>query len=113
MANKGFNGSTVTFAGSIVGSLRGLSYSSKSVKRDVTGALDTDGTQVTGPPQKTVIVDVVGGTLPTATSGALTIAWNDGTTLGTLAKAAVGDMDVKGSMNGEITGTIEFVNTPV
>lgn len=111
MANQGFNGSTIVFASVTIGNLRGITYSHKAPKINVTDASDTSGTQVIGIPMKSVTVDVVGGTLPTATVGALTIAWFDGTSLGTLTTVAVGDMDVKGSMDGEISGTIEFVNT--
>lgn len=113
MANKGFNGSTLVFNSVTVGYLRGIKYSRRVPKIDVSDADDSDGTQVVGIPQKTVTVDVIGATLPTATTGALAIVWFDSSaTIGSLTNAAVGDMDVNGSMNGEITGSIEFVNTP-
>ena len=112
MANKGFNGSTVLFASVTVGSLRGIHYSRRVPKADVSGSSDTNGTQVTGIPMRSLTVDVVGGTLPSATEGALAIAWFDGTSLGSLTNAQVGDSNVDGTMNGEISGTIEFVESP-
>jgi len=113
MANAGFNGSTIVFNSITLGSLRGISYSGSAPEVDIGDASDTDVDVVTGRVKKTVTVDVVGGTLPAeGSTGALTIAWFDGTTRGALTNAICVSADIKGQMDGEITGTCTFAKTP-
>jgi len=110
MANDGFNGSTVVFASATLGSLRGLSVSNNASEIDVTAASDTNATAVTGIPKIEITVDFVGSppAIGAGSTGALTITWFDGTTVGTLTSAICLGCDIKGQMNGEITSSAKF-----
>ncbi|MCK9569312.1 hypothetical protein M0R72_10280 [Candidatus Pacearchaeota archaeon] len=110
--SKEFNGSTLLFAGVTVGSLRGITFDKTYPKADVTGSSDTDATEVPGIPTTEVSCDIVGGTLPTATMGSLGVTWKDTTTSGTLSTAGICGVNLKGTMNGEMTGTIKFCKMP-
>jgi len=112
MANKGFNGSTLTFVGQAIGSLLGISYSKKWPRVNITCASDAVATEIPGIPVIEVSCDIVGGTLPSGASGALAASWFDGTSSGTLTSAGLVGVDVKGSMDGEISGTLTFCNMP-
>lgn len=111
MANDGFNGSTLVFASVTIGSLRGISFDKTYPTAVVTSSTDTDALEIPGIPKTEVSCDIVGGTLPTATVGFLAVTWMDGSTSGTLTKAGITGVSVKGSMDGEMTGTIKFCKT--
>ena len=113
MADDGFNGSTITFAGATLGPLRSLEFSESGPKVNVTGSADSNTTYRAGIADPQLVATFVGG-LPTTgldigDLAALTIAWNDGTADGTLAaNAIVVDRGTSGSMDGEITSTVTF-----
>jgi hypothetical protein len=112
MANDGFNGSTVNFAGATIGSLRGLSVSKTGADIPVHGAGDTSAQSVIGIPKTEITLDLVGGPVggPGSTGG-LTIAWFDGAALGTLTNAIIVSVDIKGQMDGEISSSVKFTQT--
>jgi hypothetical protein len=109
MANDGFNGSTVLFASATLGDLRGIDYSESAAEADTTASDDATKTYEIGVPDKTASIDFV-GTAPSVgvgSKGALSIAWNDGTT-DTIAAGVVTEVGVKGQMDGEITSNIKL-----
>jgi len=107
---KKFNGATVNFAGALAG-LRGISVSKKAAKIDVTASADAGKTYESGIPDTEVKIDLVGSTtIAPGDNGALTIAWPDNSTAGTLTTAVCVDAEpAKGSMDGEITSSITLV----
>ena len=111
MENDGFNGSTVSFGGSIA-QLRGIGYNQEAPEVSVHGSSWAAQSVRSGIPKNSVSVDVVGTFSSTiGTSGALTVAWNDGSSGGTLTNAVLVGRSMTGSMNGEITSTAKFVET--
>jgi hypothetical protein len=111
MADDSFNGATLTFATVAVGPMRSISVSDTAPKANCTSADDSAVHSKTGVPEMVVTVEVVGGvTLSPGDNGALAVAWSDiGTsTLGTLADAEVVSVSTNGSMDGEITSSVEF-----
>jgi len=109
MANKGFNGTTVTFpsTSASIGSLRGVSYSESAPEVNLTDSNDTVQTHTTGIPKKELTLDLVGGSTITAGStGSLEVKWFDGTTT-SLGNVAVVSKDTKGQMDGEITSSLK------
>ncbi|MFA5234974.1 MAG: hypothetical protein WC390_11300 [Sulfurimonas sp.] len=110
MANKGFNGTTVTF-GSAVANLRGASATESCAEVNVTGSADAVQSHVAGIPKKEVSLDLVGGSAITAgSSGSLSISWFDGTTT-SLGNSIATSVDIKGQMDGEITSSVKFTKT--
>ena len=116
MANKGFNGTIVTWptTSAAIGNLRGLSWSGASADIDVTGSTYANHASVAGKKRLSCTVDLVGGTTViagTTTVGHLGIKWFDkGTEVG-LHNAVCNSRDVKGSMDGEITTSLKFAKT--
>lgn len=112
MANKGFNGSTFSFASSVIGTLKGLTVDVKASEIDITAAGDSLHTYEVGLPDTELSVEVIGGTiLAIGTKGAVAVAWFDGTTTGTLTKGVVTSANVKGSVDGEISATYKIKAT--
>jgi len=112
MANKGFNGTTVTFpsTASTLG-LRGVSYTESAAEVNVTGASDSVQKHVAGIPKKELSLDIVGGSTVTAgTTGSMTVNWNDGKTT-TVGSVVVISKDIKGQMDGEITASLKVTRT--
>jgi hypothetical protein len=112
MADDSFNGATLTFATVAVGGLRSISVSDTAPKADCTAAEETTGRHFkTGIPELTITCEVIGGvTVAPGDTGALAIAWLDigSSTLGTINPAEVVSVSTNGSMDGEITSTVEF-----
>ena len=110
MANKGFNGTTISFpsTSTSIGALRGISYSESAAEVNVTGASDTVQTHVAGIPKKDLTLDIVGGstTLIAGSTGSMKVNWFDGKTT-SLGKVVVISRDIKGQMDGEITSSIK------
>jgi len=74
MANKGFNGTIVTWptTSAVIGQLRGLSKSAQAADIDVTGSTYTNHCSVAGKKRLSCTVDLVGGTtVVTGTIGSL------------------------------------------
>lgn len=114
MSNKGFNGSTLSFAGTAVGTLIGLTVDTSAAEVDVTASGDTVKSYESGIPDPSIQVEVIGGTvLAVGSKGSVGIAWNDGTTTGTLTKGVVTKSSVKGTKDGSIDGsyTIRYTTT--
>jgi len=116
MANRGFNGTIVTWptTSAAIGNLRGLSWSGASADIDVTGSTYANHMSVAGKKRLSCTVDLIGGTTVvagTTTVGSLGIKWFDkGTQVG-LGNAVCTARDVKGSMDGEITTSLKFAKT--
>ncbi len=106
-----FNGATLTFASVAVGPIRSISFSETGAKADVTDSDDSAKAYAVGIPDATVTVEVVGGvTVSVGDKGTLAVAWLDigSATSGSIATAQVVSVATQGSMDGEITSTVEF-----
>ena len=111
MADDAFNGATITLSSVAIGPLRSISVTSSAAKADVTYSTSTAKAYDPGIPDITVTCEVVGGvTVAVGDAGVLDVDWNDiGTaTLGTIAAATCVSVATNGSMDGEITTTVEF-----
>ena len=108
MADKGFNGSTVSFpsTASSIG-LRGVSFSESAAEVNVGGSQDATQTHTAGIKKQDVTVDLVGGSTITAGStGTMTVTWKDGGSTA-LGRVYVISKDIKGQMDGEITTSLK------
>ena len=112
MANKGFNGSTVTWpSGSAIGQLRGISFSESAAEVLVSGSTHAQHAVVAGIKKLTATIDLVGSsTVQPADTGTLALTWNDGKTASIGAAVCVG-ADIKGVMDGEITTSLTFAKS--
>ena len=111
MADDAFNGASLTFATVAVGPLRSISTTSVGAKADVTDSADSVKAYGIGIADLTVTMEVVGGvSVAVGDQGTLAVAWADigSSTLGSIANAAIVSVATNGSMDGEITSTIEF-----
>ena len=111
MADDAFNGATITLASVTIGPLRSISVTNSAAKADVTYSTSTAKAYDPGIPDMTVTCEIVGGAaVAVGDTGDLDIAWNDigGSTLGSIASAACVSVATNGSMDGEITTTVEF-----
>jgi len=110
MANKGFNGTTVTFpsTSTVVGLLRGASYTESSAEVNVTGVADAAQSHVAGIPKKELSLDLLGCStaLTVGSTGSMKVNWFDGKT-SNLGKVVIISRDVKGQMDGEITTAVK------
>ena len=120
MADDAFNGAVACFPSTtstdILGPLRAISFSESGAKADMTGASDASKTYKVGIPDTELSVTVVGGlatTLSVGATGALAITWLDAgaSTGGTLAAAEIASISTDGSMDGETTSTLSFVES--
>jgi hypothetical protein len=111
MADKGFNGTTVTFAGSGLTPLVSVRYQASAAKADVGGAADTDILYELARVKRTTTVTIKGATtIADGATGALVVAHNDGGSKGSIAAAIVTGTPVSGKLDGEITSTITFTD---
>jgi len=118
MADMGFNGSTITFGGTSVLEVTGISSSSGGNPVDVTSSGKTTHVFTAGVPTVEFTVDVVGiaeyGTTSSQTAisvnstGAIVITWNDGTTDSSITAAIVTNVERTGSLDSPITSSITF-----
>ena len=115
MANRGFNGTIVTWptTSAALGQLRGLSWNGASADIDVTGSTYSNHASVAGKKRLSCTVDLVGGATVgvSTTIGHLGIKWFDKGTQAGLANAVCVGRDVKGSMDGEITTSLKFAKS--
>ena len=112
MANKGFNGSAVTWpAGSAIGQLRGISFNETAAEVLVSGSTHAQHAVVAGKRKVAATIDLVGGTTVMPEDvGTLALTWFDGKTA-TIGTAVCVGTDVKGSMDGEITTSLKFAKS--
>jgi hypothetical protein len=109
MANKGFNGSTISIANSAQTPLRNINYNVTAAKVKVTGSGDNSHTYVSGLPDVTVDFEIVGGGGPAeGSSGNCVIAWFDGTNA-SLTSVFVESRKTSGALDGEILTTVTVV----
>ncbi len=118
MANDGFNGSVLSFAGNALGSLRSVDVTVGGATVDISASGDGTGgkTWVNGLDDVEIGVEFVGGMTTGVTRGAigtLGVAWFDGSsTPSTLTNAICTQITQRGSMDGEITANATFKKTP-
>jgi len=112
MANKGFNGSTVTWpSGSAIGQLRGISFSETAAEVLVSSSTAIQHAVVNGKKKLSATIDLVGGsTVQPQDVGTLALTWFDGKTA-TIGTAVCVGSDIKGSMDGEITTSLKFAKS--
>ena len=112
MANDGFNGSTINFASSSLAPLRSIDLSSTAAKVKLSGSSDVRHTYTGGLPDETISCEIV-GTFNTAvnTTNALTVNWFDGQN-DNMGNAVLIKNQRKGSIDGEITTSLEFAPAP-
>lgn len=111
MADYGFNGTTLTFGvGSAMAKVKDIQVTENGNEVDVTGSDDDLHNYVLGIPDVEISVTVVGTTsVALGDTGAMSIAFNDGTTeTFDSATFIVTSKPRGGSMDGEITSTITF-----
>lgn len=101
MADKGFNGSTISLGGNQV-PLRDINYDEAAAEVQVTGAADARHGYQAGIPDPTATFSIVGGsTISVGDEGDVAIAWNDGTS-DSLGTGVVISRGTAGSLDGEI-----------
>jgi hypothetical protein len=111
MADDSFNGASIKLATVDVGPLRSISFSEAGAKADVTDSDDTAKAYAVGIADATVTCEVVGGvSVSVGDTGDLDVTWGDigASTSGSIASAQVVSIATNGSMDGEITSTVEF-----
>ena len=111
MADDSFNGATLTFASVAVGPIRSISVSSTGPKADTSSADSTGKSYAVSVPDLTLTIEVLGGvTVAVQDTGTLAVAWTDigSSTLGSITNAQCVSVSTQGSMDGEITSTVEF-----
>jgi hypothetical protein len=112
MADKGFNGTTVSVVGTSAVPLLDASNSSSGAKVQVSGSGDSQKEYVTGVPDNVVTLTVAGCLdIDVGDTGATTVTWNDGTT-DTYTSSIVTDVNATGSEDSPITQDISVAPTP-
>ena len=105
---KSANGSTLTFDSGAVGDLRSISFSDNANEIDVTVLADTSHSYEAGIPDLECTCEVLGvSTLARGATGALAIAWNDGTS-DAIADSLITAVESSGDLDGELTTSITF-----
>jgi hypothetical protein len=108
MANKGFNGTTVTFNGSGITGIVSVDASHEG-EVDVTASGDAAHFFEAGIPAKSTKVEIIGNTtIAKGDTGALVVAWFDGGSLGSITSATVVSVGPTGQLDGNTLTTIEF-----
>lgn len=108
MANEGFNGSTLSFAGSIVGPLVSIDYQETAAAIDVTGNTDALHNYVAGIPDITITCEVVGvTTLVIGDLGILDVNWFDDETDDVTSVVLV-DVGRGGSLDDKLSSNLTF-----
>ena len=111
MANKGFNGTTVTFSGlTLTSNLKSVKYGAKVKAVDVTASSDTEMKNVAGIKSKTLTITTIGGLTDVVGSvGNLVANFFDNTSM-TITNALCESVETDGAMDGAITTTYSFVS---
>ncbi len=108
MANEGFNGSTLSFAGAIVGPLLSIDFQETRAAIDVTGNTDLLHSYIAGIPDITVTCEVVGvSALVGGAAGALAILWFDGGTED-ISSVILVDNGRSGSLDDKLSTNLTF-----
>lgn len=114
MADDSFNGATATLATVAIGPIRSISVTTVGAKADTTAseaAVTAKSYAVSTKVDTTLTIEILGGvTVAVADTGDLDITWGDigGSVLGSIANAQVVSVSTSGSMDGEITSSVEF-----
>lgn len=108
MANKGANGSTISFNSSDQTTIKSISFKEDGNAVDVTDLNDAYHKFVAGIPSIECTITVVGNsTITIGSTGAIAIAWFDGTT-DAMSSALVTSIETSGELDGEISTSITF-----
>ncbi len=108
MANDGFNGSTISFAGSGQTPLRDINYDASVAEVDVSGAGDTETTYVAGQLNRTFTCQIVGGTtIAPGDKGTVAIVWYDGTSV-SITNCCCFSVVTSGSKDSEMLTDLRF-----
>lgn len=106
MANKGFNGSTISIAGSGQTPLRSIDYDDPDNAVDVSGCADASHGYVNGLPDPQITFEVVGiTTVEKGDTGSVSIAWFDGQN-DSITSAIVTGVNKTGSLDSELLSTV-------
>jgi hypothetical protein len=106
--NDGTNETTLSFSGATIGALLSCSVDQTCAEIDVSGASDAEKIYVGGQRDRKFTCEVVGTPDTVVPSqGALSIAWQDGST-SSAATAVCVQNSTSGSLNGAITSTLAF-----
>ncbi len=111
MADDAFNGAILQLATVDIGPLRSISVTETGAKADVTDSADSAKAYGVGIPDLTITCEVVGGvTVAVGDEGDLDVVWGDigSSVLGEITLAQCVSVATQGSMDGEITSTVEF-----
>ena len=112
MADKGFNGSTISFGGDQV-PLRDINYDEAAAEVQVTGAADARHGYEAGIPDPTATFSIVGGSsVSVGDTGDVIIAWNDGTS-DSLGTSIITGRSTTGSLDGEILSNVTVRPQPI
>lgn len=111
MAYK-FNGTTVGFGGDLT-PLVSVDVTQTAQKIRITGSAATIHLYEGGIPSMTTVVEIVGGSaLAVGATGALTVVWQGGSTVGAMANAVLIAKDRGGGLDGATTTKLTFAQTP-
>ena len=108
MSSDNFNKSTFSFGGNVA-PLRSINYDQTAAEIKVTGVADTRHTYEAGIDDETLTVEIVGThTANIGDKANIAIAWNDGSTPGSINNCVCVQNSTQGAMDGEITSTLKF-----
>jgi len=111
LVDDGFNGSTLTFGGS-VSKLRSIGWSASSNEADVTSTSDSNHEYTPGVQDIELSVEVVGiSTVDVGDTGTTVVTWNSSTSDtegGTSFTMLCTGRDSSGSLDGELTTSLTF-----
>ena len=113
MADKGFNGSTMTWPNTStnLANVVSMDFAEPMAEVDITDASDTYKTYEAGLRDLEFTVELNGNpAIAVGDPGALAVAWNDGTT-DAMGTAKIFEKAVRGEVDGAIRTTLRFKMT--
>ena len=106
MASDNFNGSTISVGAADQIPLTGMTFDDSAAEVDVTGCADSGHTYEAGLPNVTLTIETVGvSDLSVGDEGAISVAWNDGST-DTITNGVVTAVSKTGSLDGAISSSV-------
>ena len=110
MANRGFDGTTITFGGSAIARVTDIGFTDNGNPVDITSLDDAVHKFVNGIPSMELTVTVVGvSTIVRGNTGAIVITWNDGTSqTGGSNTFLCTNHEESGSLDDKITTALTF-----
>jgi hypothetical protein len=113
MATDSANLSTLTFGTVTVGKVTSIQFGGSAAEIDVSALTDTAKKYIAGQPNNKITFEVIGNntSMIVGNTGAVTVAWNDGTS-SSITKTMVSSYEVKGGVDQAITCSVGLVPTP-